>query len=194
MTTECTQEPFPFHPLNQREERGQFDGGSITSDAGGLLLREVEKANEHHRPVRSCFTDYRDGVGGHRTGKAQCHTVRSELFDQGPDSHHGTQNLGVAVDRLSLPGTISPGVPAVASCSSALLRGLYFLWSHGNTGRSVRSHRVSRLSHFSTCTGRHSSSARSRSAGDSRAITNARFSGFRNRSSTAWSNIASSGE
>jgi Transposase DDE domain group 1 len=43
--------------------------------------------------------------------------------DRRPDSHHGTQNLGVAVDRLSLPGAISPGAPAVASCSSALLRG-----------------------------------------------------------------------
>jgi hypothetical protein len=39
MTTECTQEGFPFHPLNQREVRGQFDGGSITSDAGGLLCQ-----------------------------------------------------------------------------------------------------------------------------------------------------------
>jgi hypothetical protein len=28
---------------HQREVRGQFDGGSIKSDAGGLLLREVEK-------------------------------------------------------------------------------------------------------------------------------------------------------
>ena len=43
MTTECSQEPFPFHPLNEREVRGQFDGGAITSDAGGLLVREVEK-------------------------------------------------------------------------------------------------------------------------------------------------------
>src|SRR3984885_15493488 len=34
MTTEGNQGPFPFHPLNQREIRGQFDGGSITSDAG----------------------------------------------------------------------------------------------------------------------------------------------------------------
>src|ERR1700724_2808421 len=27
MTTECNQEPFPFHPLNQREIRGQFASG-----------------------------------------------------------------------------------------------------------------------------------------------------------------------
>ena len=60
MTTECTQEPFPFHPLNQREVRGQFDGGSITSDAGGLLLREVEKRTGIIGQFANCFTDYRD--------------------------------------------------------------------------------------------------------------------------------------
>jgi len=58
MTTECTQEPFPFHPLNQREVRGQFDGGSITSDAGGLLLREVEKRTKIIGQFASCFSDY----------------------------------------------------------------------------------------------------------------------------------------
>ena len=60
MTTECNQEPFPFHPLNQREIRGQFDGGSITSDAGGLLLREVEKRTNIIGQFASCFSDYRD--------------------------------------------------------------------------------------------------------------------------------------
>jgi hypothetical protein len=34
MTTEGNQGPFPFHPLNQREIRGQFDGGSITTMLG----------------------------------------------------------------------------------------------------------------------------------------------------------------
>ncbi len=60
MATECNQEPFPFHPLNQREVRGQFDGGANTSDAGGLLLREVEKQTGIIRQFASCFTDYRD--------------------------------------------------------------------------------------------------------------------------------------
>src|SRR5437016_2059420 len=60
MTTECTQEPFPFHPLNQREVRGQLDGGSITSDAGSLLLRDVEKATGIIGQFANCFTDYQD--------------------------------------------------------------------------------------------------------------------------------------
>ncbi|MGA3093124.1 MAG: IS1380 family transposase, partial [Terriglobales bacterium] len=57
---ECNQEPFPFHPLNQREIRGQFDGGSITSDAGALLLREVEKRTNIIGQFAGCFRDYRD--------------------------------------------------------------------------------------------------------------------------------------
>ena len=36
MLTECNQESFEFHPLNGREVTGRFDGGTITSDAGGL--------------------------------------------------------------------------------------------------------------------------------------------------------------
>jgi len=43
MTTECNQFVFGFHPQKRREIRAQFDGGAITSDGGGLLLREVEK-------------------------------------------------------------------------------------------------------------------------------------------------------
>jgi len=43
MTAECNQFIFGFHPQKRREIRAQFDGGAITSDGGGLLLREVEK-------------------------------------------------------------------------------------------------------------------------------------------------------
>jgi hypothetical protein len=43
MSTECNQFVLGFHPLKRREIRAQFDGGAISSDGGGLLLREVEK-------------------------------------------------------------------------------------------------------------------------------------------------------
>ena len=43
MTTECNGKLFEFHPLGRREVRADFSGGAITSDGGGLLLREVEK-------------------------------------------------------------------------------------------------------------------------------------------------------
>jgi hypothetical protein len=37
-----------------------FDGGTITSDAGALLLREVDAANRTIEQFASCFTDHRD--------------------------------------------------------------------------------------------------------------------------------------
>ena len=60
MTTECTQFVFGFHPQKRREIRAQFDGGAITSDGGGLLLREVEKRVGMLRQFAACFTDYRN--------------------------------------------------------------------------------------------------------------------------------------
>src|SRR6266704_5072499 len=60
MTTECNQFVFGFHPLKRLEIRAQFDGGAITSDGGGLLLREVEKRVKILRQFAACFTDYRN--------------------------------------------------------------------------------------------------------------------------------------
>ena len=72
--TQCNQESFEFHPLNQRQVVGQFDGGEITTDAGGLLLREVEKRTRIIERFASCFRDHR--AAGHIE-----HTVR-ELVAQ----------------------------------------------------------------------------------------------------------------
>jgi hypothetical protein len=60
MATECTQKDFGFHPLKHREIRAQFDGGAITTEGGGLLLREVEKRIGIVRQFAACFRDYRN--------------------------------------------------------------------------------------------------------------------------------------
>ena len=60
MSTECNEKLFEFHPLGAREVRGGFDGGAITSDGGGLLLREVEKRTGIVGRFAGCFTDHRD--------------------------------------------------------------------------------------------------------------------------------------
>jgi hypothetical protein len=60
MTTECSQSSFEFHSLNQRKVIAKFDGGNITSDAGILLLREVEKRTGLIAGLALCFSDYRD--------------------------------------------------------------------------------------------------------------------------------------
>jgi len=61
MTTECTQIHLEFHGLNGRQVRAQFDGGAISSDGGGLLLREVEKRVGIIGQFTACFTDHRRG-------------------------------------------------------------------------------------------------------------------------------------
>jgi hypothetical protein len=60
METECYQKSFRFHTLGRREVVARFDGGRITSDGGGLLLREVERITGIVRQFATCFTDYRD--------------------------------------------------------------------------------------------------------------------------------------
>ena len=60
MTTQCNATKLTFHELDSREVVGRFDGGEITSDAGGLLLREVEKRTRILGRMSECFDDHRD--------------------------------------------------------------------------------------------------------------------------------------
>jgi hypothetical protein len=60
MQTQCTQQTFEFQGLGRREVVARFDGGPITSDAGGLLLREVEQRTGIIGQLAGCFTDHRD--------------------------------------------------------------------------------------------------------------------------------------
>ena len=60
MITECTQSDFNFKGLEKREVVAKFDGGTITSDAGALLLREVDSATAIVRQFSECFEDFRD--------------------------------------------------------------------------------------------------------------------------------------
>lgn len=60
MDTECTSDQIPFKQLSGREVTAQFDGGAITSDAGVLLLREVEERFGVVDRLAECFEDHRD--------------------------------------------------------------------------------------------------------------------------------------
>jgi len=57
--TECNRQRLLFQPHARREVVADFDGGAITSDAGGLLLREVEQRFGIIRQFACCFTDHR---------------------------------------------------------------------------------------------------------------------------------------
>ena len=59
MMTQCNQQSFGFHPVGRREVVAKFDGGRITSDGGGLLLRETERLTGIIRQFATCFTDCR---------------------------------------------------------------------------------------------------------------------------------------
>ena len=60
METECNRPAFEFQPLGSRQVTARFDGGTITSDAGGLLLAEVEASSGLLARLATCFDDHRD--------------------------------------------------------------------------------------------------------------------------------------
>ncbi len=58
--TDCKPTHLQFHPLGGREVVAGFDGGRISSDAGVLLLRELELRTGIVRSFADCFVDHRD--------------------------------------------------------------------------------------------------------------------------------------
>lgn len=60
MKTECTKKRYHFQALGSREIVADFTGGTITSDGGGLLLREIEKRTGILSRFANCFTDHRN--------------------------------------------------------------------------------------------------------------------------------------
>jgi hypothetical protein len=59
MQTECNAEQFGFGALGRREVVAGFDGGSITSDAGALLLGAADRAIGLVGRFAQCFCDVR---------------------------------------------------------------------------------------------------------------------------------------
>ena len=60
MQAECRQRSFAFQGLGSRSVVAAFDGGTITSDAGALLLRELADKRGFFRQLALCFRDHRD--------------------------------------------------------------------------------------------------------------------------------------
>ncbi|MCW5738468.1 MAG: IS1380 family transposase [Enhydrobacter sp.] len=61
MPTECISDLFGFAAVERRRVEACFDGGSITSDAGGLLLGSTDRAIGLLDRFAGCFEDHRDG-------------------------------------------------------------------------------------------------------------------------------------
>ena len=60
MPTECTPTLFEFEAVERRAVVAGFDGGDITSNAGALLLGQVDRGLGLMRRFAACFTDRRN--------------------------------------------------------------------------------------------------------------------------------------
>ena len=58
--TQCNATPLLFQNLGSRAVVAAFEGGSISSDGGCLLLGQVERLTGTLRQLAACFTDHRD--------------------------------------------------------------------------------------------------------------------------------------
>jgi hypothetical protein len=59
MPTECSADLFGFAPVAGRRVEAAFDGGTITSDAGALLLGATDRAIGLIGRFAACFADRR---------------------------------------------------------------------------------------------------------------------------------------
>jgi hypothetical protein len=60
MQTECITKLFEFAPVEERKVVAGFDGGTMTSNAGALLLGGTDKVMKLVERVAKCFFDRRD--------------------------------------------------------------------------------------------------------------------------------------
>ena len=58
--TDCNIQPLLFASLNHKKIQADFNGGSITSDAGALLLRELDKRIGLIDAINRCIPDLRN--------------------------------------------------------------------------------------------------------------------------------------
>ena len=92
MQTECSAERFDFAPVEKRAVVAGFDGGTITSDAGALLLGVTDRAIGLVGRFARCFVDARN----------------PELIEHEVKTLVGQRVFAMVASR---PGTLSRGPP-----------------------------------------------------------------------------------
>ena len=60
MATECSSASVPLEGPGRGEVLARFDGGRMSCDAGGLLLRSANQVSDVVGRFARCFSDYRD--------------------------------------------------------------------------------------------------------------------------------------
>ena len=58
--TDCKQESFALEGLGRRRVETDFSAGRVSSDGGGLLLREVDLRLRLTERLAHCFRDFRN--------------------------------------------------------------------------------------------------------------------------------------
>jgi Transposase DDE domain group 1 len=81
MATECSTELFDFAPVERRAVVAGFDGGAVTTDAGGLLLGATDRRLGLIERFAACFIDRR----------------RPELIEHGVATLIGQRIFGIAL-------------------------------------------------------------------------------------------------
>ena len=62
MATQCIENQLYFQELGPFAVVAGFEGGTITSDVGGLLLREIDIIRGFVGDFAKCLKDYRDSI------------------------------------------------------------------------------------------------------------------------------------
>ena len=60
LSTQCISEPLTFGQIASRQVTVDFEGGTITSDAGLILIAELDQKRQITNRFAACFEDYRD--------------------------------------------------------------------------------------------------------------------------------------
>ena len=60
MNTKCFTKKIRFQDLGERKLEADFSAGYITSNAGGLILKEIEAQRGLIQKFSNCFTDNRN--------------------------------------------------------------------------------------------------------------------------------------
>lgn len=60
LSTQCMDEPLTFAQIASRRVTVDFEGGTITSDAGLILIAELDLKRQITNRFAACFEDYRD--------------------------------------------------------------------------------------------------------------------------------------
>src|SRR5690606_41233485 len=86
MQTQCSADLFGFAPVDRRPVVAAFDGGAITSDAGGLLLGAPDRAIRLVERFAACYRVHR----------------QPELVEHSVDTLVGRRMLGVVLGSAVL--------------------------------------------------------------------------------------------